>query len=112
MMCLTELHTAVEYDLDVTTVVFNNRDYGTISQSAKFDQYTNSRRFEWESSNFVSIDERFGCRGVRVDTRSGLADAVATALDEDGPTLIDFTVPADEQSAVDANNNEPSLHVE
>jgi acetolactate synthase-1/2/3 large subunit len=111
MMCLTELHTAVEHELDVTTIVFNNSDYGIISQSPKIDQYADGRRFEWDSPDFVSIADGFGCRALRVGTRTGLADALATALDKEGPRLIDVGIPSDEQSVVDANDYEPTHSV-
>ncbi|WP_313692491.1 thiamine pyrophosphate-binding protein [Halorarum halobium] len=112
MMSLTELHTAVEHGLDVTTVVLNNGDYGIISQSPKIDRYTDGHRFEWDSPDFVSIAEGFGCTGVRVSTRSGLATAMADAFDEDGPTLVDVDIPAEEPSPVDAGDYESALEVE
>lgn len=102
MMCLTELHTAVEHGLDVVVLVFNDSDYGIISKSPKIDEYTDGRRFEWNSPDFATIAEGFGCQGVKVDSRSGLRDELVRALEADGPALIDIDVPSDEQSVVDA----------
>jgi acetolactate synthase-1/2/3 large subunit len=112
MMCLTELHTAVEYGLDVVVVVFNNSDYGIISKSPKIDEYTNGHQFEWESPDFVSVAEGFGCHGVTVDSRSGLREALVDALDTEGPTLITVDVPTDEPSAVDASDYVSSVDLE
>jgi acetolactate synthase-1/2/3 large subunit len=109
LMSLSELHTAVEHDLDVTTVVLNNSDYGIISKSPKIDQYADGNRFEWDSPDFASIAEGFGCRGVRIGTRRGLADALERARSHEDPTLIDVNVPADEPSAVAAADYEPSI---
>jgi acetolactate synthase-1/2/3 large subunit len=112
MMCLTELHAAVEHDLDVTVVVFNNSDYGIISQSPKIDQYADGRRFEWSSPDFAAIAEGFGCRGVDAETRGDLADALADALDAERPTLVDVNIPSDERSPVEASEFETSLRFE
>lgn len=109
MMCLTELHTAVEHGLDVVVIVFNNRDYGIISKSPKIDEYADGRRFEWGSPDFVAVAEGFGCHGATVDSRGQLRNALADALDAEGPTLINVDVPSDEQSSVDAGRYSSSL---
>lgn len=107
LMCLSELHTAVEHAIDVVVVVFDNSDYGIISKSPKIDEYTDGHRFEWNSPDFASVAEGFGCRGVSVDSRSELREALASALganeneDRDVPTLITVDVPSDEPSAID-----------
>lgn len=109
MMCLTELHTAVEHGLDVVVVVFNNSDYGIISKSPKIDEYTDGHRFEWVSPDFASVAEGFGCHGVTVDSRSDLREALGNALDTDEPTLISVDIPSDEPSAVAAGEYAPSV---
>lgn len=45
LMCIQELHTAADYDLDITLVVSNNEDYGLISKSPKIEQYTDDHQF-------------------------------------------------------------------
>jgi acetolactate synthase-1/2/3 large subunit len=112
MMCLSELHTAVEHGLNVIVVVFNNSDYGIISKSPEIDEYTNGHQFEWESPDFVTVAEGFGCDGVTVDSRSGLREALADVLDTDGPTLINVDVPTDEPSAADASDYVSSVDLE
>lgn len=112
MMCLTELHTAVEYGLDVIVVVFNNSDYGIISKSPEIDEYTNGHQFEWESPDFVTVAEGFGCDGVTVDSRNGLHEALVDALNTDDPTLINVDIPTNEPSAVDASDYVSSVDLE
>lgn len=112
MMCLTELHTAVESDLSIVLVVFNNSDYGVISKSPKIDEYTAGSRFEWSSPDFTAIAEGFGCRGVDVDSQTELQTAVTEGIDADVPTVINVDVPVDEQSVVDASTYESKLHSE
>ncbi|GAA0283433.1 thiamine pyrophosphate-binding protein [Halobacterium noricense] len=112
MMCLTELHTAVESNLSIVLVVFNNSDYGIISKSSKIDEYTDGSQFEWASPDFTAIAEGFGCRGVDVDSQSELRTAVKEGMDADVPTVINVDVPADEQSVVDASTYESKLYFE
>jgi acetolactate synthase-1/2/3 large subunit len=102
MMCIHELHTAAEYDLDVTVVVSNNADYGIISKSPKIEQYTEGHQFTWRSPDFATVAEGFGCRGTHVDTLDGLADALDAAVGRDGPDLIDVAIETDEPSAAGA----------
>jgi thiamine pyrophosphate-dependent acetolactate synthase large subunit-like protein len=103
MMCIHELHTAVEEDLDVVVVVFNNGDYGTISKSPEIREYTEGNRFTWESPRFERIAEGFGCRATAVQSPSALRDAVRGALSRaEGPELVDVSIATDELSAKEA----------
>ena len=83
MMCLTKLHTAVEHGLAVPVVIFNNSDYGLISQSPKINEYADGRRFEWSSPSFATSAEGFGCNGLTIETGTGLRDALGEALSAD-----------------------------
>ncbi|WP_254546896.1 thiamine pyrophosphate-binding protein [Halomarina pelagica] len=109
MMCVHELHTAAEYDLDVTVVVSNNADYGVISKSPKIERYTEGHRFTWKSPDFAAVAEGFGCRGTRVESLDGLRAALADAVGRDGPDLIDVPIETDEPSAAQAADYESTL---
>lgn len=111
MMCVHELHTAAEYDLDVTVVVSNNADYGIISKSPKIDEYTEGHQFTWNSPDFVTVAEGFGCRGSRVESLDDLRDAVTDAVGRDGPDLIDVPVETDEPSAPEAADYESTVEL-
>ncbi|MFC6907196.1 thiamine pyrophosphate-binding protein [Halalkalicoccus tibetensis] len=103
MMCIQELHTAVEYDLDLTTIVFNNSDYGVISKSPEIDQYTEGHQFQWSSPDFATIAEGFGCCSDSVETISEVRDLVTAALTHrSGPELIDIQVDPSEPTAAAA----------
>lgn len=112
MMSLTELHTAVEYGLSIPVIVFNNSDYGIISQSPKIAEYGDGRQFSWNSPDFGAIAEGFGCRGVAVGTRAELAAELQDALDADRPTLLDVEIPTNEPSVVNVADFAPSLSFE
>lgn len=113
MMCIHELHTAAERDLDITTVVFNNSDYGIISKSPDIKKYSDGHRFTWNSPDFVTIAEGFGCRGTRARSAREAREAVADSLDRsDGPELIDVTIDPHEQSVVEASEYDSDISFE
>lgn len=101
LMCVQELHTAVEYDLDVTVVVSNNEDYGIISKSPAIADYGNGHQFAWDAPDFATIAEGFGTRARSVETVPGLRKAVTDAVGRDGPDLIDVAIATDEPSAAE-----------
>lgn len=102
LMCLQELHTAVEEELGVVVVVFNNSDYGIISKSPKINEYTRGQQFSWDSPDYVGIAESFGARGTVALTPGEARSAVETALAADGgPVVIDVQIQTDEPSVDD-----------
>ncbi|WP_101296988.1 thiamine pyrophosphate-binding protein [Halegenticoccus soli] len=109
MMCIHELHTAAEYDLDIVLVVSNNSDYGIISKSPKIREYTDDHEFTWESPSYAQIAEGFGWDAVRVETAADAGDAVAEAFERGGPTLVDVAVETTEPSAAEAAEYDSAL---
>ncbi|QLC34765.1 thiamine pyrophosphate-binding protein (plasmid) [Halarchaeum sp. CBA1220] len=108
MMCVHELHTLAEADLNVTVVVSNNADYGVISKSPAIRD-AEEGAFAWDAADFATVAEGMGVRATSVDTASDAADAVAAALARDGPDLVDVTVDPDEPSAAAASEYESDL---
>jgi acetolactate synthase-1/2/3 large subunit len=106
LMCIHELATVVQEDLDITLVVSNNSDYAVISKQL---QHTETPAFAWDSPDFPTIAEGFGWDATAVDDREGLTAALADALDSDGPTLVDVTTPTEEPSAAAAADFETDL---
>lgn len=96
LMCLHELHTAVEEGVDLTIVVFDNADYGTISKSPEIAEYGGGRQFSWTAPDYVQIAEGFGCEATRVSTPSATGDAVQEALGTEGVSLITVSIDHEE----------------
>jgi acetolactate synthase-1/2/3 large subunit len=103
LMCLQELHTLAERDLDVTVVVFDNGDYGTISKSDAARAFGDGSPFAWESPDFAAIAEGFGVPGVDASTPEAAADAVAATLGRGGPGLVNVEIDPKEPSEVDGS---------
>ena len=102
LMCVHELNTAADRDLDITLVLCNNADYGVISNAPERGDRREERRFDWESPDFVTVAEGFGWNATRVDSPDEARAAVADALAADGPTLVDATVDPLEPTAAEA----------
>jgi len=82
-MTMNGLMTAVEQDIPIITVVFNNNALGWVLHgSGPFAA-------EFKDWDHAAIARSLGCCGVRVEEPSGLAPALREALAARQPTVID-----------------------
>jgi acetolactate synthase-1/2/3 large subunit len=82
-MTMNGLMTAVEQDIPIITVVFNNNALGWVLHgSGPFAAEFN----DWDHA---AIARALGCRGVRVEHPAGLKPALQEALAARQPTVID-----------------------
>jgi thiamine pyrophosphate-dependent acetolactate synthase large subunit-like protein len=88
-----ELATAVQERVSVVVVVFNDDAYGTIKADQSYRYPGRSLGGDLRSPDFVRYAEAFGARGCRVDSVQKVPGAVASALEHDGPTLIEAPCP-------------------
>lgn len=109
LMCIHELATAVEEDLNIVLIVSNNSDYGVISKKPEIRGVVDDHAFAWNSPDFPTIAEGFGWTAEAVADAAELEAALDGALDRDGPTLVDAAVPTDELSASEAADFETTL---
>lgn len=94
MFGIQELATAVEYNLGVIAVVFNNHAYGNVLNDQQ-RLYGRSFGSALKNPSFVDIARAFGASGTHVDTPADLGRAVADALQDNRPTLIEVAMPLD-----------------
>jgi acetolactate synthase-1/2/3 large subunit len=82
-MTMNGLMTAIEQDIPIITVVFNNKALGWVLHG--------SGRFaaEFNDFNHAEIAKAMGCRGVRVSDPGALGPALREALAARAPTVID-----------------------
>jgi acetolactate synthase-1/2/3 large subunit len=82
-MTMNGLMTAVEQDIPIITVVFNNNALGWVLHgSGPFAAEFN----DWDHA---AIARSLGCRGVRIEDPAGLKPALHDALAARQPTVID-----------------------
>lgn len=111
LMCLHELHTAVEEGLDITIVCSNNSDYGVISKSPAIATETGGTHFAWSAPDFATIADGFGAHGISVDTLSGLRSATRASFNrtDTQPTLINVEIDPTEPTAAAAASASPPV---
>ncbi|MBI5261931.1 MAG: hypothetical protein HY852_08975 [Bradyrhizobium sp.] len=97
MFGVQELATAVQYDIGVVTLVFNNNAYGNVrrDQLQLFDGRVVAA--DLVNPDFVKLAESFGVAASRVTSPDHFRPALEKALAHGGPYLIDIEVPRDSE---------------
>ncbi|MFQ5786192.1 MAG: 5-guanidino-2-oxopentanoate decarboxylase [Alphaproteobacteria bacterium] len=84
----TELGVAVELDLPVAVVLWNNDGLGQIRDDM-IERGIAPIGVSPRNPDYLKLAEAFGARATRPDSLEGFAAAVGAALAADGPTLIE-----------------------
>jgi len=97
MFAVQELATAVQFNIAVIVLVFNNNAYGNVrrDQREHFDGRVVAA--DLVNPDFVKLAESFGLSAVRVTSPEGFRPALEKALADGGPFLIDIEVPRDSE---------------
>ena len=91
-MTAAELSTAAQENIKVNVAIINNGFLGMVRQ---WQQFFYNRRYAatpMRSPDFVKLTEAHGLTGLRVTTRSQVAEAVHIAQQTEGTVVIDFRV--------------------
>jgi acetolactate synthase-1/2/3 large subunit len=93
MYSAPELATAVQYGINVVTVIFNNHAYGA-SISDQESQF-NGRVVgtELQNPDFALMAESFGAKGMHLTDVKDLPAAIEEAIASHRPTVIDVETP-------------------
>ena len=83
-----ELGTAVQFGLPIVVVVFNDDGYGILWPQQKA-RYGRTNAANLVNPDFVALAHAFGVGGRRVETIGELGSAIKSALDADGPSLVE-----------------------
>src|SRR6202521_3135582 len=97
MFGVQALATAVQFNIAVVTLVFNNNAYGNVrrDQRERFDGRVVAS--DLVNPDFVKLAESFGVDAARVSSPDALRPALERALADGGPYLIDVEVPKDSE---------------
>jgi acetolactate synthase I/II/III large subunit len=98
MFGVQELATAVQFNIGVVTLVFNNNAYGNVrrDQIKVFDGRVVAS--DLVNPDFVKLAESFGAGAARVTSPDGFRPALEKALAHGGPYVIAIEVPRDSES--------------
>jgi acetolactate synthase I/II/III large subunit len=97
MFAVQELATAVQFNIGVVTLVFNNNAYGNVrrDQRERFDGRVVAS--DLVNPDFVKLAESFGVGAARVTSPEAFRPALEKALADGGPRLIVIEVPKDSE---------------
>jgi acetolactate synthase I/II/III large subunit len=98
MFGVQELATAVQFNIGVVTLVFNNNSYGNVrrDQRERFDGRVVAS--DLVNPDFVKLAESFGVAASRVTSPDHFRPALEKALAHGGPYLVDVEVPRDSET--------------
>jgi acetolactate synthase-1/2/3 large subunit len=98
MFGVQELATAVQFNIGVVTLVFNNNAYGNVrrDQINVFDGRVVAS--DLVNPDFVRLAESFGAGAARVTSPDAFRPALEKALADGGPYVIVIEVPRDSES--------------
>ena len=97
MFGVQELATAVQFNIGVVVLVFNNNSYGNVrrDQRERFDGRIVAS--DLVNPDFIKLAESFGVGAARVTSSDHFRRALKKALAHGGPYLIDIEVPRDSE---------------
>ncbi|RKP53399.1 ubiquinone-dependent pyruvate dehydrogenase [Pararobbsia silviterrae] len=90
-MLLGDLLTAVQLNLPIKIVVFNNSLLGFVSMELKAGGYLDTN-VDLSKTDFAAIAKGAGIFGVRVEDSDSVADALRAAFAHPGPALVDVVI--------------------
>jgi acetolactate synthase-1/2/3 large subunit len=85
---LQELATAVQHDLALVTVLFDNNAYGNVLRDQRVHYEGRVIGSELRNPDFVALAASYGVPAARATTPAELGTAIARALAEESPALI------------------------
>jgi acetolactate synthase I/II/III large subunit len=97
-MNLQELGTLKQYGLNVKIVIINNGWQGMVRQwqEAFYEENYSSSEMAPSQPDFMLLAQAYGIKGMTVNNREDLQDAIATMLAHDGPVLLNAQVKRNE----------------
>ena len=95
MFTCQELATAVQYGVNVTSVICNDLGYGAMRrhQRLRYGDYTYAT--DLATPDFAAMAESFGARGIKLESTGDLEPALRDAIASPGPTVIDMPLELD-----------------
>ncbi len=88
-----ELATAVQEELDVVLVVFNDSAYTAVKKVQHQQLASRYIATDLVEPDFVTLARAFGIKGVQANSPDELREAVRTAVQYNGTTLIEVPLP-------------------
>jgi len=95
MMTCQELATAVENNVNIPIIVYDNQGYGVLKYVQKLKFSSRHIGIDLKNPDFLRFAETFGAKGLEVDALNQLKPCLEEALKSDKPTVIDMRLTFD-----------------
>lgn len=92
MFTSNELATAVQYNIPLTAIVFNDGAFGNVKRTQVEDYDNRTIASDLTNPDFVKYAESFGAQGLRAHSPDALRSCLEQAFKSGGPTVIDVPV--------------------
>ena len=92
MYNVQELSTAVQNQIQVVTLLFNDGAYGNVQRDQKRRYGGRVIATDLHNPDFVKMAESFGAQAFRASTIEEIRQAIRGGFDEKGPTIIEIPV--------------------
>jgi len=89
MMTVQELATAVQYEVNIIHLVFNNGTLGTIRMHQERDYPERVVGTELRNPDFAALARAYGAEGIRVEKEEDFKPALKQALAANRPVIMD-----------------------
>ena len=99
MFGVQELATAVQYQINVVCIIFNNNAYGNVRRDQTKNYDGRLLGADLINPDFVKLAESFGAVGMRVNTPEELRPALKQGLKAKGPVIIEVALQRGEQTS-------------
>lgn len=90
---MQELATAIQFEVALPIVIFNDSTYTAVDQAMQHSFSGKVMATELVNPDYVKLAEAYGIHGVRAKSPVALEQAIADALNQRGPTIIDVPIP-------------------
>ena len=90
----SELATAVQEQIDVLIILFNDSAYTAVKKTQHLLYANRYTATDLREPDFVALAQAFGARGIKASSTVELQEAVRTALQAGGTTLIEVPLPS------------------
>ena len=97
MQAIQELHAAAEQGVRLAVLIMNDSGYGAEVLKLKW-KGRDPLNASWHSPDFVAIAKSFGGDGLRLSSEADITDAIARAMQSEGPFVIDARISPTEVS--------------
>jgi acetolactate synthase-1/2/3 large subunit len=89
---MSELATAVQHNIGLVTIVFNNNSFGNVRRDQQMQYDSHLIGADLVNPDLMKLADAFGVDGYRVNTPDELKPVLAKAIDNDKPALIEVIV--------------------